>query len=146
MEKNYNLRVKGPKVVMEELKQEIVALASKVKRYCDRTEQFSQNRLFEQDEGRFCRELEKREHGCLQPDAEEAEQFWKNIWEQEQHHNAEAEWLSSVKSEISEGEVQTEVTISMEVFDEALKRLAPWKAPGPDGVQGFGLRGSQACI
>ena len=68
-------------VVIEELKQRITAIAAKVKRYQGRVDSYRQNRLFENSQRQFYRELDQEEERCDddQPVAEEWKQFWGNI-------------------------------------------------------------------
>ena len=75
-------------VVLEELKQRITAIATKVRRYQALLESYTQNRLFENNQWRFYRELDQEEERCDddQPVAEESKQFWKNIWSQSADH------------------------------------------------------------
>ena len=69
-------------VVIEELKQRITAIPAKVRRYQEPIDSFRQNRLFENNQRQFYRELDQEEERCHndQPVAEEFEQFWGNIW------------------------------------------------------------------
>ena len=69
-------------VVVEELKQRITAIAAKVRRYQGRVDSYRQNRLFENNQRQFYRELDEEEERCDddQPVAEESKQFWGNVW------------------------------------------------------------------
>ena len=64
-------------VVIEELKQRITAIAAKVKRYQGWVYSYRQNRLFEDIQSEFYRELDEEEERCDddQPVAEESKQF-----------------------------------------------------------------------
>ena len=69
----YRVKEKGVRVVIEELKQRVVAKAAKIKRYEARNEQQRQNRLFEVDQGRLYQELDGKDRNeILIPDADEA--------------------------------------------------------------------------
>ena len=73
IDKKYRVREKGVSVVVEELKQRVVAKAAKVKRCEARNEQQRQNKLFDVDQGRLYQELNGKErHGTLIPDIVEA--------------------------------------------------------------------------
>ena len=82
LERKYSIRVKRLNVVIEELKQRITAIAAKVRRYRGRIDSHRQNRLFENNQRQFYRELDWEEERCDddQPVAEESKQFWGNIW------------------------------------------------------------------
>ena len=84
LERKYSIRVKRLNVVIEELKQRIIAIAAKVRRYQGRVDSYRQNILFENNRRQFYRELDQAEERCDddQPAAEESKQFWGNIWSQ----------------------------------------------------------------
>ena len=80
------------------------------------------------------------------PDANEAKQFWTDMWSTEVEHNREAEWLEDFKTKMNAGPRQAEVNVTGEKIKKVLKKVPNWKAPGPDGVQGFWLKNLQQCI
>ena len=59
--KKYSIRVKRLNVVIEELKQRITAIAAKVRRYQGWVDSYRQNRLFENNQRQFHRELDQEE-------------------------------------------------------------------------------------
>ena len=65
-------------VVIEEMKQKIVAIAAKVRRYHERVDRFGQNRIFQNNQRPFYRELNQEGETCDddQPDAEKSNKFW----------------------------------------------------------------------
>ena len=64
LERKYSIRVKGLNVVIEELKQKITAIAAKVRRYQGQVDSYRQNRLFENNQRQFYRELDQQEERC----------------------------------------------------------------------------------
>ena len=65
-------------VITEELKQRIVAIAAKVKRYQERVDRFKQNRImFQNNTRQFHRELNQEGERCNddQPDAEASQRL-----------------------------------------------------------------------
>ena len=60
----YSIRVKRLNVVIEELKKRITAIAAKVRRYQGRVDSYRQNRLFENNQRQFYRELDQEEERC----------------------------------------------------------------------------------
>ena len=68
-------------MVLEELKQKLVAKSAKIKRYEQRITQYRQNRLFETDQKKVYKELNGEFNGdSVIPDAEESKSFWNGIW------------------------------------------------------------------
>ena len=65
-------------VVIEELKQKIVAIAAKVRRYQERVDRIGQNRIFQNNQRPFYRELNQEGETCDddQRDAEKSNKFW----------------------------------------------------------------------
>ena len=53
LERRYSLNKKGLSVVLEELKQRVLAKSQKIRRYQDRTEQYKQNRMFQSNQKRL---------------------------------------------------------------------------------------------
>lgn len=138
LDEKYNIKEKGINHVIEVLKQRIKMMAEKIRRYSGRTEQYKQNRQFSEDEGRFY-----MEHGRSKdirvppPEKEEAKKFWEQIWGTAHVHNRQAEWLKRIDGELSDITDQDDMVIDMPLLRTVLKKLRPWKAAGPDGVQGF---------
>ena len=92
LERKYSIRSKILGIVIEELKQRIVAIAAKVRRYQERVEKFRQNRMFQNNQRQFYRELNQEGEKCDddQPDAEESKKFWRDIWSEFVDHNSDA--------------------------------------------------------
>ena len=94
LERKYSIRVKRLNAV-EESKQRITAIAAKVRRYQGQVDSYRHNRLFENNQRQFYRELDQEEERCNndQPVAEKSKQFWENIWSQSADHKKDAKWL-----------------------------------------------------
>ena len=92
LERKCSIRSKILGIVIEELKQRIVAIAAKVRRYQERVEKFRQNRMFQNNQRQFYRELnqEREKYDDDQPDAEESKKFWRDIWSEFVDHNSDA--------------------------------------------------------
>ena len=61
LERKYSIRVKRLNAVIEELKLRITAIAAKVRRYQGLVDSYRQNRLFENNQRQFYRELDEEE-------------------------------------------------------------------------------------
>ena len=90
-------------VVIEELKQSITAIAAKVRRYQGQVDSYRQNRLFENNQRLFYRELDQEEQGCDDDHsvAEESKQFQGNLRSQSADHKKDAKWLQDLRSEVN---------------------------------------------
>ena len=97
-----------------------------------------QNGLFQQDAGRFYRDLGKQTTQVTSlPSESEIEQYWGGILEIEVHHNESAFWLRcQTDSETHRRDEQLWLPISDNEVTLCLKRMGNWKSPGPDKVYG----------
>ena len=73
----YRVKIKVLKTGIGELKQWMLAKSAKVKRYEQRIEQFSQNRIFDLDQNKIYAELNG--NGISSNDVFECKMFWGNI-------------------------------------------------------------------
>ena len=128
-------------VVIEKLKQRIVAIAANVRRYQERVNRFRQNRMFQNNKRQFYSELNLKGERCDddQADAEESKKFWRDIWSELVNHNRDAKWLKDLQSEVNVTE-QKKADITIESLKKILGRMPSWKSSGPDLVQGFWLK------
>ena len=138
----YNVKQKGLNVVIEELKQRIIAISAKIKRYEGRINQYQQNRMFTNNQKMLFEKLEGKERSNdIIPEREEAKIFWKGIWEKDVNHNEEADWIKVIEDEVHQkSQKQINFEITLETFKKQVKRLSNWKSPGPDGVQGYWIK------
>lgn len=135
--RKYRLDEKKVEEVKEVLKQSIIAVTAKIKRYTYRATQYHHNKLFEKDQKRFYNILEGKQQADAQPDAENAKTFWSNIWGNAGGHKDDADWLREVKRENERVVVQDNFVITPSMVQNACRGMSHWKAPGPDGVQGY---------
>ena len=86
-------------VVNEELKQSIVAIAAKIRRYQERLDRFRQNRMFQNNQRQFFRKLNQEGERCDddQPDAEESKKFSGDIRNELVDHNRDMKWLKDLR-------------------------------------------------
>ena len=137
MNRKYDLGNRGNIGVIEMLKQKIHSGATKVRRFDERNMQYHQNSLFATNQKQLYKELRGDESVNEKPDAGEATVFWSNIWSNPGTHNIEARWISKVKESLQNVRQQQNIAISIKSVKNGIKRMTNWKAPGPDGVQGY---------
>ena len=123
------------------MKQRIIAIAAKVRRYQGRVDGYRQNRLLENNQRQFYRELDQEEERCDddQPVAEESKQFWGNIWSQSADHKKDVKWLQDLPSVVNVKK-QDKIYITTGSLKKILDRMPNWKSSGGDLVQGFWLK------
>ena len=139
--RKYTIRVKRLNVAIEELKQRIIAIATKVRRYQGRVDSYRQNRLFENNQRQFYRELDQEEERCDDDKTvhEELKQFSGDIWSQSADHKKDAKWLQDLRSEFN-AKNQEKEDITTRNLKKVLGRMPNWKSPGPDLIRGFWLK------
>ena len=73
------------------------------------------------------------------PDKEKTREFWSGIWEKNVKHNENADWVQKVAEEMR-GNKQLNIEIISTKIKERIRKMANWKAPGPDGVHGYWIK------
>ena len=73
------------------------------------------------------------------PNAQESQDFWSEIWGKEEKRNLNADWLKDLKESASYAQ-QEQVQIAKGKVCAHSKKMANWKAAGPDGVQGYWIK------
>ena len=66
--------------------------------------------------------------------------FWEEIWGKRVSHNEKAEWIDRIGKKMKVRQ-QEEVKITKEKIKKRISKMPNWKAPGPDGVQGYWMKG-----
>ena len=143
LQRKYGIKQKGLQIVIEEIRQKIKAKTAKISRYQQRINQYQHNRMFKNNESRFYQKLnndEGQNNENAIPDADESKRFWSDIWGKEVKHNVRAEWLNDFKQEMGDIPKQQRVEITEPKLKKLLRKIPNWKAPGPDGLQGFWLK------
>ena len=139
LDRKYRMNEKEKGTVLETIKQRIIAKEVRLKQYRNRVNQYYQNRTLQNNEKRFYQQLNGQVKNSeeAKPNANEAKRFWSNIWDNQKEHHRETRWLKELKEELYNIEQQEDLTINGEKLKVVLRKLANWKAPGPDGVHGF---------
>ena len=135
----YNIKKKGIRTVIEELKQRLHTKTAKLRRYEKRVNQYKINRMCPKSEKSLSTDGGIRNINNEKPNAEESKQFGSNIWDNEKEHERNAEWLRELRSE-KDNMKQNDINIKTEMIKEQVKKIPNWKSPGPDGVQGYWLK------
>ncbi|XP_047475423.1 uncharacterized protein LOC125029527 [Penaeus chinensis] len=91
------------------------------------------SRFYQELDGRSCDEN-------VIPDKEETREFWSGIWEKDVRHNESADWIQVVAEEM-QGNRQQDIQITATKVRKRIRKIANWKAPGPDGVHGYWIKG-----
>ena len=93
LERRYNIVRKRLNIVREEMKQRIKAAGAKIKRFNSRINQYQQNRMFANNQGRFFQRLshEEENHQYEIPNSVEAQPFRSGIWSEKKKHHKDDE-------------------------------------------------------
>ena len=138
LEQVYGLRENGTRYVIDVLKGKIHAGGCKVQNHLKRNLQFHQNNLFRNDQKQLYKELSGSvQADSVAPNKDEATDFWGGIWSNPVTHNRNAEWIEETKRKNRRIQRQEDVVIEVGEVKAGIRRMTNWKAPGPDGVQGF---------
>ena len=116
-------------VVIEGLKQKIVAITTNGRRYQERIDMLSQDRMFQNNQRKFYNELNQEEERCYDnwPDAVESKKFLRDIWSELIDHNRDAKWAKDLQIEISVPK-QEKLNITKRSLKKSLDRISNWKS------------------
>ena len=111
----YRIKVKGFKVVIEQLTQRISAKLEKLRTYGARDKQYRQNKLFRRNQKALYQELGGKERSTRVPlNAEEVKKYWSKLWHNFVPYTEDAEWLKEVELELENVNIQENVEMSKE--------------------------------
>ncbi|CAG4983479.1 unnamed protein product [Parnassius apollo] len=127
---------------IDDLKQRIAAWGKRIRRYTERSTLFNQNRLFQSDQKRLCKSLERPIVSGTGPAPNQADMvaFWRSLWSEPVNHN-EGPWTEVVASQCASITPMDPVIITPDVVAEAVLRAPNWKSPGLDGLHHYWLKG-----
>ncbi|CAG5024016.1 unnamed protein product [Parnassius apollo] len=131
---------------IDDLKQKIAAWGKRIRRFSERSRRFNQNRLFQSDQKRLYKSLERPEVCGAGPGPDQADTvaFWRGLWSEPVNHS-EGPWMEVVASQSASVTPMDPVTITPEDVAEAVRRAPNWKSPGLDGLHHYWLKGFMVC-
>ncbi|CAG4954922.1 unnamed protein product [Parnassius apollo] len=131
---------------IDDLKQKIAAWGKRIRRFSERSRRFNQNRLFQSDQKRLYKLLERPEVCGAGPGPDQADTvaFWRGLWSEPVNHS-ECPWMEVVASQSASVTSMDPVTITPEDVAEAVHRAPNWKSPGLDGLHHHWLKGFVVC-
>ena len=140
LEKKYKLLERGWRSVTTFLENKVRSASTKIQNFIKHKETYRQNRLFSTNQKTLYKQFSgKKIDSSEEPNKDEVKQFWSDIWSKEGNFNDEANWVGDFQKYVEELEVEQmeDITISSEDVITRIRKMANWKAPGPDGIQGF---------
>ncbi|CAG4937779.1 unnamed protein product [Parnassius apollo] len=119
---------------IDDLKQKIAAWGKRIQRFTERSRRFNQNRLFENDQKRLYKSLERlRVCGAgPRPDQADTIAFWRGLWSEPVNHS-EDPWMEVVASQGVSIMPMNPVTITPKDVAEAVRRPRTGKVRGSTG-------------
>ena len=139
LDRRYELTERGAASVSTFLKGKIQAGSTKIRWFVEKKVARRQNRLFQSNQKQLYKELGGGVNGNTNdvPDATKSREFWEKIWSVETEHERDAVWLGEARKSLEHVEAMEDVEITVDDVLCVIRRMANWKAAGPDGVQGF---------
>ncbi|CAG4954429.1 unnamed protein product [Parnassius apollo] len=131
---------------IDDLKQRIAAWGKRIRRYTERSTQFNKNRLFQSDQKRLFKSLERPMVSETGPAPNQADTvaFWRGLWSEPINHS-EGLCTEVVASQCASITPMDPVTITPDDVAEAVRRAPNWKSPGLDGLHYYWLKGFVVC-
>ena len=148
LERRYGILANGLKAVSAMLREKIRAGATKIRNFVGRSVARRQNNLFRNNQSQLYKELSganKTGDANSTPDADGTREFWSRIWSVDKQHNDDACWLGEVRTRMEGIRQMEDVVVTLEDVQSSIRKMANWKAPGPDGVRGFWFKKFQ-CL
>ncbi|CAG4985983.1 unnamed protein product [Parnassius apollo] len=107
---------------IDDLKQKIAAWGKRIRRFTERSRQFNQNLLFQSDQKRLYKTLERPQICGAGPGPDQANTvaFWRGLWSEPVNHS-EGPWMEVVASQSANVTSMDPVTITPEDVDEAVR-------------------------
>ena len=134
------MKKKGINLVIEELKQRLIAKKTKVKIYEQRISQFRQNQLFQVNQKQVHQYLNGEKQGDrIITNSEGSIKFWSDAWSLRKEHDQHTECLKSCRKQFENINSMEKVEISQEMVKMQCRKMPNWKAPWKDVVQGYWL-------
>ncbi|CAG5024713.1 unnamed protein product [Parnassius apollo] len=121
---------------IDDLKQKIAAWGKRIRRFSERSRRFNQSRLFQSDQKRLYKSMERIKVCGADPGPDQADTvgFWRGLWSEPVNHN-EGPWMEVVASQSASVTPMDPVTITPETW---LRRSV--------GPRTRKVRGSTDCI
>ncbi|CAG5058219.1 unnamed protein product [Parnassius apollo] len=131
---------------IDDLKQKIAAWGKRIRRFTERSRRFNQNRLFQSDQKRLYKSLERPEVCGAGPGPDQANTvaFRRGLWSEPVNHS-EGPWTEVVASQCASITPMDPVIITPDDVAEAVRRAPNWKSPGLDGLHHYWLKGFMVC-
>ena len=128
------------------IKNQISAIAAKIRRYQVQLKAKQQNELFNKDKKRFFRSIFEESSSISEPPkSEDIRKFWQEkIWGDADKYDGSAEWLEEVKKKYRGVREQEWSAVTEQDVAAQLSKTMNWKAAGIDGLSNFWLK-SMPC-
>ena len=110
MKHKYNIQNEQSRInTLETMKQRMMALNNRLKRFTKREKQYQHNNTFENNPGKFYDEVrDNKIHIDEPPTEQDINSFWKPIFNNEQRFNQDAYWLDDYRDNVNERVVESE--------------------------------------
>ncbi|XP_028158192.1 uncharacterized protein LOC114351251 [Ostrinia furnacalis] len=132
---------------IDTLKQKLTVITSRIKRYRACTLRKTQNTQFHYNEKNFYRNLKtsttnnasnnEQTSNFNIPAPDTLRNFWSEIWEEPKDHNDKAEWIEAEYERNEHIQPMPFEFIPIDTFQDVIRRLHNWKAPGSDKIHNF---------
>ncbi|CAG4965465.1 unnamed protein product [Parnassius apollo] len=131
---------------IDHLKKRIAAWGKRIRRYTERSTRFNQNRLFQIDQKRLYKSLERPMVSGTgsAPNQADTVAFWRGLWSEPVNHS-EGPWTKVVAGQCASITPMDPVIITPDDVAEAVRRAPNWKSPGLNGLHHYWLKRFMVC-
>jgi hypothetical protein len=125
-------------ILLDTLTQKLSAQTHRLKRYIKCKNRKTHNLKFQTNEKSFYSNLRSKNIEITdEPDINEVESYWKNIWTNSETHNQNATWITEEQNDSNKYQDMPTIQITTTDFKLAVKRTHNWKTPGIDNIQNY---------
>ena len=109
--------------MIKELKQQLHTKTGKLEKYEERVNQYK-IRMFVQNQKKVYQQIDgvRKIYNDEKLNAERSKHFWSNIWDNEEEHERNAEWLMELKAEKNNMK-QSDINITTEMITKQVKKI-----------------------
>ena len=124
------------------IRNQISAIACKIRRFVVQTKAKQQNKLFANDKKKFYRSIFEDGNNVVNPPSEEGiRTFWEQkIWGDSNKYTGDAAWLDEIRKSCKGIEEQVWLGITERDVTDQLGRSMNWKAAGHDSLSNYWIK------
>ncbi|XP_075210574.1 uncharacterized protein LOC142317920 [Lycorma delicatula] len=124
--------------VLDLLKQRLMVLSCRLRRYRQSNMRREQAHLFRTNQKELYKQLQvspqQQPQANASPTSEEVLGYWGPLWSCSSQHNSGERWIREERKRVDRVQTMVDNLITLEDVQEAIRKTHNWRAPGIDGA------------